>query len=552
MSDDQCGSTRRIGSTVHTCYLPAEHEQSHTNGIETWAILEPRDGGDMCRATTSTGFAVAMCSLQSGHDGQHDDGTYHWPNTAEEGRCESVGGWAGSPLARCVFAASHADDHSDGVRVWPNVQSLQERGPERPVQWCGNGSAPVGGPCSMTLGHEGDHQNGQHIWHQAQGNYRSTNLAGAKWDDLILDLFRRVEQLEQLARPTASCASEELRQGLGEVEKRMTRLEQAQVYGPGPHDLSGLHASIANHINRALTEFGSQLGIILDGMRDVLSEHISTNTTAVLARLAPVEPVPLRVVCAAPDNTGTLHCEKGPDHGGRHQSGNTSWPNPCRQPHPTLDVTCSTVKGHTTDHLAAYDPRYGRVRWVDDQEQYRDLGTVKDDGAATQALCGAAHPVESDRTCIRPEGHTAAHKSSSRGSVRLVWNDEPAPAQNERASGSPAAVRCPAQFREGQCLGYAGHDGECSAVPGSGSPQLEDPEEFDECGKDPAPGHAMPPCGRPAGHSGVCASGPQYSGEDEPGEPFAESTYDRTSDGTPIEPGDPFEGDGHGDTSHCV
>lgn len=539
MSDDQCGSTRRIGSTVHTCYLPAEHEQSHTNGIETWAILEPRAGEDMCRAT-STGFAAAMCSLQSGHDGQHDDGTYQWPNTAEEGRCESVGGWAGSPLARCVFATGHADDHSGGVRVWPNVQSLQERGPVTPPR-----------------------------------NYRSDQLGGAKWDDLILDLFRRVEQLEQLARPTASCASEELRQGLGEVEKRMTRLEQAQVYGPGPHDLSGLHASIANHINRALTEFGSGLDsrftllaeALRAGGRDAERRHremeglLNRVVAQILGELKPVPPV----FCEAPDNTGTLHCEKGPDHGGRHQSGNTSWPNPCRQPHPTLDVTCSTVKGHTTDHLAAYDPRYGRVRWVDDQEQYRDLGTVKEEGAddPTGHPCGAAHPVESDRICVLPEGHTAAHKSSSRGYVRLVWKDEPAPAQTERASGSPAAVRCPAQFREGQCLGYAGHDGDCSAVPGSGNPQLEDPEEFEhtsyasldylnrhgvpdepeECGKDPAPGHAMPPCGRPAGHTGVCASGPQYSSEDEPGEPFAESTYDRTSDGTPIEPEESMEED---------
>lgn len=87
--------------------------------------------------------------------------------------------------------------------------------------------------------------------------------------------------------------------------------------------------------------------------------------------------------------------------------------------------------------------------------------------------------------------------------------------QTELASGSPAAVRCPVRFREGQCLGYAGHDGECAAVPGTAADyQLEDPGEFEECGMDPAPGHGMPPCGRRAGHGGVCASGPQMESED--------------------------------------
>lgn len=84
---------------------------------------------------------------------------------------------------------------------------------------------------------------------------------------------------------------------------------------------------------------------------------------------------------------------------------------------------------------------------------------------------------------------------------------EPAPAQTERASGSPAAVRCPTQYREGQCLGYAGHDGECSAVPDTGNSQLEDPSEF-ECGAESYPGLGHPPCGLPKGHDGAHASGP--------------------------------------------
>lgn len=469
-------------------------------------------------------------------------------------QCTEVGGPNGEPLRRCRLTAGHGGGHSDGTLTWllgfePTVTPLQERGPEQPVQWCGDGSAPVGGPCSMTLGHEGDHQNGQHIWHQAQGNYRSTNLAGASHDDLIRDLFRRVEQLEQtsaggaavddmfsgvsnaldnhakkitelrvqvrdleqLARPTSSCASEELRQGLGEVEKRMTRLEQAQVYGPGPHDLSALQASITNHVNRALTEWGSGFASLLTEQHREMEGLLNRVVAQILGELKPVPPV----FCEAPDNTGTLHCEKGPDHDGRHQSGNTSWPNPCKQPHPTLNVTCSTVKGHTTEH------RSGPVRWVDGQEQYQDLGTVKDNGA--DDLVG--HPEECHgEVCVKsaPDG-----------------------AQTERASGSPAAVRCPAQFREGQCLGYAGHDGDCSAVPAPREPQLEDPEEFEhtsyasldylnrrgvpdgpeECGNPPAPGSSSPPCGRPAGHTGVCASGPQYSGEDEPGEPGEEDNY---------------------------
>lgn len=404
---------------------------------------------DQCAATTQTGFGVVRCQLPTEHPEHHTNQQYRW-----------YGGH-----------------------------------PEQPTPWCGDGSGLVGGPCVLDLGHAGDHQNG------APKNYGSTNLAGAKHDDLILDLFRRVEQLEQTSASGAATddmfvdtnrAVQNLMKSVADHQRRLLGLEQAQVYGPSPQDLSVLQASIANHVNQALTDLGSGLDsrftllteALRAGGRDVERRHremeglLNRVVAQILGELKPVPPV----FCEALDNTGTLYCEEGPDHDGRHQSGNTSWPNPCKQPHPTLGVTCCTVKGHTTEHLAAYDTRYGRVRWVDGQEQYQDLGTVRDDGA-----------------------------------------------QSERASGSPAAVRCPAQFREGQCLGYAGHEGECSALPDPREPQLEDPEE---CGNSPAPGSASPPCGRPAGHTGVCASGPQYSGEDEPG--------------------DPFEGDGHGDTSHSV
>lgn len=396
-------------------------------------------------------------------------------------QCTEVGGPNGEPLRRCRLTAGHGGGHSDGSLTWllglePTVTPLQERGPEP----CGSTwrTFPSGHlVCTREKGHDESHSDGRSSWPQAQENYGYTNLAGASYEDLIRDLFRRVEQLEQLAQPTASCASEELRQGLGEVEKRMTRLEQAQVYGPGPHDLSALQASIANHVNQALTDLGSGLDsrftflteALRAGGRDAERRH--RETEGLLNRVAAqilgeLKPVP-SVFCGAPDNTGTLRCEKGPDHGGRHQSRNTSWPNPCEQPHPTLDVTCCMVKGHTTEHLAAYDTRYGRVRWVDGQGQYQDLGTVKDDGA-----------------------------------------------QNERASASPAAVRCPAQFREGQCLGYAGHEGECSALPDPREPQLENPEEFEHTS-------------------------------------YASLDY-LNRRGVPDEPGDPFEGDGHGDTSHSV
>ena len=350
---------------------------------------------DMCRATTNTGFGVATCYLRAGH----------------------------------------TDPHDDGNQTRANVQPLQERGPE-----------------------------------QARGNYSSDQLTGIKIDDLILilDLFRRIEQLEQGTASgtatddmfaTTNRKHSHLAQSVGEMHERVTRLEQAAVYGPGPHDLSALQASIQNHVNRAITDLGTGIG----EQHDQINGDAQQRNQAMVDRL------------------------------------NAMW-----------------------DVLTAMAPVIDRLGQVYSREVIVKIGD------------------------------------------ELV--------QTERASGSPAAVRCPARFREGQCLGYAGHEGECSALPDPREPQLENPEEFghtshasldylnrrgvpdepEKCGNQPAPGSASPPCGRPAGHTGVCVSGPQYSGEDESGDPFAESTYDRTSDGTPIEPGDPFEGDGHGDTSHSV
>lgn len=390
---------------------------------------------DQCTATTQTGFGVVRCQLPTGHPEHHTNQQYRWyggyPNstTSPVPVCTDTI-WVSDEIGTvaCSLGQGHATDHVENTTGralhWPLVDRCLAPDPEP-------------------------------VTDRATRHYSSSsNLAGASHDDLIRDLFRRVEQLEQLARPTASCESEELRQELRQLSQRVRGLEKAQVYGPGPHDLSALQASITNHVNRALTDLGSGLDARFtlmtqwgSGLTSLLTEqHRETErllnrvVAQILGELKPVPPV----FCEAPDNTGTLHCEKGPDHGGRHQSGNTSWPNPCRQPHPTLNVTCSTVKGHTTEH------RSGPVRWVDGQGHvFVELGTVKDDGA-----------------------------------------------QSERASGSPAAVRCPAQFREGQCLGYAGHDGECSALPDPREPQLEDPEEF------------------------------------------AESTYDRTSDGTPMEEDD--------------
>lgn len=422
---------------------------------------------DQCTATTQTGFGVVRCQLPTGHPEHHTNQQYRWyggyPNstTSPVPVCTDTI-WVSDEIGTvaCSLGQGHATDHVENTTGralhWPLVDRCLAPDPEP-------------------------------VTDRATRHYSSNNLAGVSYEDLIRDLFRRVEQLEQLARPTASCASEELRQGLGEVEKRMTRLEQAPVYGP--HDLSALQASITDHMNRALTEWGSGLASLLTEQHEQTAD-LFRSIWAVLKTMAPVidalKPDSLRATCGKPDLAGLYHCEEGHGHGGRHRNGTSSWPNPCGATHSPTGTTCIVVKGHTTEHRSDLRAGSGRVGWTD--LAMTDIGAVTEaeNKEAAQAL-GLDY--------LPPDG-----------------------AQNERASASPAAVRCPAQFREGQCLGYAGHEGECSALPDPGEPQLEDPGEFDECGKDPAPGHAMPPCGRPAGHTGVCASGPQYGGEDEPGE----------------------------------
>lgn len=92
--------------------------------------------------------------------------------------------------------------------------------------------------------------------------------------------------------------------------------------------------------------------------------------------------------------------------------------------------------------------------------------------APLKVICGAPD-LNGHYVCERDPGHDGRH-----GGSIYSWSATPAPDPAERASGSP--VQCPTQFREGQCLGWAGHDGECSAVTGSGNPQLEDPDDYPE------------------------------------------------------------------------
>lgn len=267
----------------------------------------------------------------------------------------------------------------------PLVQPLHQRGPE--PAYCGV-THPAGhglGTCNLDQGHDGNHSSGLANWPQARSNYRSDQLTGAKIDDLILDLFRRVEQLEQGAANGAATddmfastnrSVEGLAGGMDRLTRRVRDLEKAAVYSIGPHDLSALQTNIENHINRALTEFGSVL--------------------------------------------------------------NTQFER--------LNGAICTVNGEA-------------------QQRHIDTGAKLN---AIWKVIGAMAPI-----------------IDTLGSAEHEWVNEPEPVTHvdtgldyttERASGSPAAVRCPERFREGQCLGYAGHDGDCSAV--ADGEQLEDPIEF--------------------------------------------------------------------------
>lgn len=307
---------------------------------------------------------------------------------------------------------------------------------------------------------EADHGGGQHIsasgyvWFDAvmredRDPSIERQLTGRKHDDLFYELFSRLARLEQgryADGPATDDMISSVRSALGEVERRMTQLEGA---------FGELRAG----------EFRPALPRRESDQREARQWRIDTTAKLnamwkVLAAMAPiidslagavVEP-PLRPMCGEPDHIGRLHCEREPGHDGRHTSGNSSWPVRCPATHPANDKRCAKSRGHRGPH--------------------------------------DTHPSG------WPE------RSST------TWKDpDPAPAQTERASGSPAAVRCPTQYREGQCLGYAGHDGECSAVPDTGNSQLEDPSEF-ECGAESYPGLGHPPCGLPKGHEGAHASGP--------------------------------------------
>lgn len=373
---------------------------------------------DQCPATTQTGFGVVRCQLPMGHPNpeDHTNEQYRWARA----RCAAttfVNNDVG--MVACSLREGHSGDHIENdtgrALYWPDLPPV----------------APDPGP----------------VTDRATHHYGSKQLAGANRDDLIRNLFERVEQLEQTSANAGAVdhmfgstnrSVERLASGLGEIERRMTALEGA-VSHQGGSDLSALQSSLMNHTNRAMTDLAmgfqerhQEIGARLKAMWDVL------------AAMAPIidslKPAPLKAICGAPALHGPDVCDLDAGHDGRHYCGTSTWPN------------------------------------------------------QSAATCGATHPVESGRTCVRPRGHTAAHKSSSRGDVRLVWNDEPVPDhQEERASGSPAPARCPSQFREGQCLGYTGHDGGCSAVPHAAGNQLEESAEF------------------------------------------AGSTYDRSSDGTPLE-----------------
>lgn len=343
-------------------------------------------------------------------------------------------------MRACELPAGHTNDHYNGYWAWANVQPLQERGPE--PAYCGV-THPAGhglGTCNLDHGHDGNHSSGLATWPQARSNYQSTGLAGASYEDLIRDLFERIENLEQTSAGGAATddmfAAQERR--IFQLEERIRGLERAQVYGPEPHNFSALQASMTNHTNRALTDLGSGLTSRLEEVAERITHSLRTDLAVVLDRLDPPKPPS----CGAPDQAGLYTCELADGHDGRHVNGISTWPNRCGAEHPSLGVACVLAKGHTTEHRSEEGSvGFGRARWADDG------------------------------------------------------------AQTERASGPPAAVRCPTRFREGQCPGYAGHDGDCAAVP--------DPAEFPECGMDPTNmSSAGAPCALSQGHDGSCVSGP--------------------------------------------
>jgi hypothetical protein len=456
MSDDRCGEASTLGDgTPASCTLPITHAGNHNDGRLMWN-WPPAD--DQCAEVGGRpGEPLTQCAKMAGHVTAHDNGAVMWPvsqGAGQDDQCTATT-QTGFGVVRCVGEAGHVGRHMDrSAYIWHDTPAVQCTA----TTFVNSDVGMVA--CSLTEGHAGDHienDTGRALcWPDlppvapdpgpVTSRYSSDKLAGANRDDLIRNLFERIEQLEQTSANARAVdhmfgstnrAAERLAGGLGEIERRMTALEGLGTKDPKAlgHVVVGVQ-QLSRRMDRAMTDLAmgfqerhQETGARLQDIWHVLS--------AMMPIIENLKPAPVKVICGAPALHGPDVCDLDSGHEGRHYCGNTTWP---------------------------------------------------------QASCGAPHPVELGVTCIRPRGHTAAHKSSSRGDVRLVWNDEPAPAQEERASGSPAPVRCPSQFREGQCLGYAGHDGECAAVPGTAADyQLEEPAEF------------------------------------------AESTYDRSSDGTPLE-----------------
>lgn len=349
---------------------------------------------DQCPATTRTKHGTAWCQLATGHPEHHTNQSYRWYGGYPDSHTPPVPActdtiWVSDEIGTvaCSLGQGHTSDHTENTTGralhWPLVDRCLAPDPEP-------------------------------VTNEPTRHYASNDLAGVSRDDLIHNLFKRVEQLEQSSADAGVVDGDLARliNGLGEVKRRVTALERLVSGTDLNRQFERLNGAICT-VNGGAQERHQETGARLKAMWDVL------------AAMAPVidslKPAPLKVICGAPDLNGHYVCELDQGHDGRHYCGTSTWP---------------------------------------------------------REACGAPHPVQSGRTCVRPQGHTAAHRSSSSGDVRLVWNDEPAPDQAERASGSP--VRCPTQFREGQCLGWAGHDGECSAVNSSGDPQMEDPAGFTE------------------------------------------------------------------------
>lgn len=317
---------------------------------------------DQCPATTQTGFGVVRCQMPPGHPEHHTNQSYRWYGGYPDSHTPPVPActdtiWVSDEIGTvtCSRGQGHRGDHAESTTG-------------RELRW------PLVGPVPVP----------ETVTNEPTRHYGSNDLAGVNRDDLIHNLFKRVEQLEQSSADgaatddmfkTASRAVERLASGLDEIERRMTALERRA----SPTRADQLMNTQFERLNGAICQVNGDAQQRNQAMVDRLKAMWD-----VLAAMAPIidslKPALLKVICGAPDGSGEIVCGRDQGHDGRHMANGFSWP---------------------------------------------------------------AKPV---------------------------------PDQAEHASGSP--VQCPTQFREGQCLGYAGHDGECSAVDGSGNPQMEGHEEF--------------------------------------------------------------------------